>query len=165
MAITMNTYSGGSITHKLDGSLRAAEHPSGILSGCGITVQSSKIKVSAGRLLVHGRLITIDSETEVSMPVNQAYAVAKLKINENTGAVTLYGVASQTATPSLTQDEINDAGSTYEVALAVISVSSGALSRVVEYLGNAVPNGIVYGTAANPPSKNYPEGTLYIQYV
>lgn len=154
------TTENGTVTHMIDGGLRAALLPDCILDGCGITASGSTITMEAGSFVVCGRIIENVGRSSWTLPVNSTAAALICTIEDET----LSFRTEASASPNLTKEDINLTGNTYETIIAICSVADGALtitSKLPVYSRNG---GIIFGTSENPPAGSYPEGTLYIQY-
>lgn len=166
MAWTMKTYAGNAITHKEDGAYRQAVTPDCVLRGCAITYSGTTLTIGEGLLLVAGRTIYNSASVSYTMPTTAAYAYVRLYIAESSGSITVSALASSSATPSLTHGAINATGTAYYVALAVVSIASGAISGIVSKLPAAAVNGVVLRASSDtsPIDTNYPDGTLLVTY-
>jgi hypothetical protein len=119
--------------------------PNGILRGCAMTSSGTSFNIAKGAILLKGRLIVIPSTvTESTSPTYpDGYGRVKLCINTSNTSTSLVNqqayitteYSSSSTFPSLTQQDVNDGGTTYEVALATLKYSGGSISTVTANLG------------------------------
>ena len=131
----------------------------GILRGCVVTASGTNVYISEGALIIKGRLIEIPSTvTEATTPTyNNGYGRVKVCINTTNSSTTLLNqqafvdteYSSSTTFPALTQDDINDGGTLYEVELAVLTYTSGSISDVSQTLAAVFGANKIIGTDAN----------------
>lgn len=165
MSLNLITYEGNSVTHKHDGAMRQALTPDCILTGCTMSYSGAYLTIQKGYMLIAGREVYLDAATPISVPTTAAYALVKVTISESGGSVAFAAAASSSASPSVgTQGAINATGTTYSALIAVVSISSGAITGIVNKIRKAAPLGRIYGTAATPADTDYVDGTEYIQY-
>lgn len=132
MALRPITFTDASVYAADHGALFNAFLTDGIVSGLDISMTGKTITVGAGFVNVKGRLIehnTSDTFTESSTGVLRV----KLILNVSTGVVS-FGTDTATTEEklsALTQEDINNGGTTYEVALAVGNLSSGTIIRKI----------------------------------
>lgn len=156
------TKAGGIVTHLLDGAVRAAIFPDAVLDGLTFTRSGLTVNLSAGVMIIGGRVVENGSASSWDVPSGNA--VSNIIITITSSGEISTRIASG-ASPVLTQEDINMDGSTYEQILAAVNVSGGAITGFRKQLPRIARNGgILYGTAATPGSTQYPDGTLYVQY-
>ena len=117
----------------------------GILGGCAVTGSGTDVNIAAGAMIVKGRLITIPSTvTESTNPTYPSgYGRVKVVIDTTNASTTLLNQQAYVDTeysasetfPALQQDDINGSGTVYEVELAIIQYTGGAISDVTQKLG------------------------------
>lgn len=132
------TFGGENVTPKNDGGLYQAHYGDGILWGCGMSLTGSPytdLTISAGEMIIGGRVIFVDGATDINLE-GLAGTTNYVQIK---GVITLGNtpvfdtVLVEANTPSfgpLTQEDINDNGTTYEVELAVVQASSGTPTAI-----------------------------------
>jgi len=165
MSLNLITKTGGSVTHKNDGAYRCSVTPDGILQGCAMTYSGKTLTIASGYMMICGREVYLSAAEAYTIPTTAAYAYLKYTISESDGTITSSVAASSTASPSAgTQGDINASGTTYGCVIAVMSISGGAITGIVNKLRKIAPQGVIYGTAATPSDTDYVDGTRYIQY-
>ena len=103
----------------------------GILAGCSVAINGTKIHVGAGRGVICGRVFQIVAE-DVNAVLG-ANLLGRLLIRVDTSNVnTPISFVAQAANPlpSLTQDDINRGGTVYEMPLATYNVSAASISNI-----------------------------------
>lgn len=103
----------------------------GILAGCSVAINGTKIHVGAGRGVICGRVFQIVAE-DVNAVLG-ANLLGRLLIRVDTSNVnTPISFVAQAANPlpALTQDDINRGGTVYEMPLATYNVSAASISNI-----------------------------------
>lgn len=167
------TFPHQSLTPKEWGALFENVVNDGILKGCAVTASGANVYISPGVLVVKGRLIRVSGTvTEETTPTySDGYGRIKVCINtsnESTESINhqvfiVTEYSSSETFPNLTQDDINDSGTLYEVELARFQYVSGSISTVTEKLPivDSKQKQITYGTA-DPTGGSI--GDIYIKY-
>lgn len=156
--LTLMIKEGGELTHANLASLWHSQSPDCILNGCNISVSANVCYMSAGYLLIAGRIIRV-GESSWTIPTTGAGASLVLTIDSETLDASMRNVSN----PSLTQDDINLGGQTYQAKIATFAVQNGSAS-LTGTIGRLAQSGVIYGTAEHPASTDYPNGTIYVQY-
>lgn len=121
------------------GALFAAALPDGILSGCSITYTGATLNIGTGRLVIAGREIQIISTESVSIGLTSAVARVKAVIDTSqVSTADTFGqfswvvdyAASISALPALQQADINMDGTTYEMEICALNVSSSGITGI-----------------------------------
>lgn len=129
----------------------------GIVDGCAIEKSGSTIRISAGHIIACGALVEIES---TSLTVT---ASGELVLIINTGSTISAKVTARTST-TLTQQDLTNGGSTYELRLATYTYASGAVTSMSVTVENARSGPrITYGTG-DPPAGGQ-DGDIYIKIV
>ncbi len=114
----------GQVTDADDAIINSASHVNGIFgSGCKVTIAGNKITVSAGSMLIQGRIVKFLSSESVT--VNQSGILA-VRIDLST-APFVFLVTYPTGT-ALTQEDIFAAGQIYEQQLGKFTVTEGTVT-------------------------------------
>lgn len=157
---TLITTENSTVTHLLDGALRAAFLPDCALNGCTISANGSTVTMSAGTFIMCGRMVENNGDSTWSLPTNGAGAALIAVINDEE----LSFRTVNSAEPQLTKEDINMSGTVYETVIASCTVQNGQLTLVKSLPKLAKNGGILFGTADSPASTNYPDGTIYVKY-
>ena len=104
----------------------------GIIDGCAITKSGANITVAAGHIMACGGLI------EVSATTLTVSSSGEIVLRIDTNAETQASVLARTAT-TLTQNDLTNGGTVYELQLATYTFSSGAVGAVTTKLGTSKP--------------------------
>ena len=127
--------------------LQAALLSDGILRGCGMSFSGNRLTMAAGLIISAGRLIGNDAP--LSIPVTETSGVARITLVIDLSGVSTEDVFTQVdirvdhaATAAglkgLTQQDINGGmASTYELALAVVSLGGSGITAITSRLGAA----------------------------
>ena len=138
MSFVPVTFGGENVTPKNDGGLYQAHYGDGILWGCGMSLTGTPytdLTISAGEMIIGGRVIYIDGATDIDLTAianttNYVQIKGVITLGNNPVFDTAL-VESATATfPALTQEDINDNGTTYEVELAIVQASAGTPTAI-----------------------------------
>lgn len=123
----------------------------GIIQGCAMSYGSATFSVASGYLVAGGKLLCVPSA--ISRIINQAtsgYARLLLTIDlTRTATITSFEQAELTVEysatsggfPSLTQSDVNGAGTVYQIVLAVVSLGAAGITGIVEMLQPAAIHG------------------------
>lgn len=145
------------------GALFAAALPDGILSGCSITYTGATLNIGTGRLVIAGREIQIISTESVSIGLTSAVARVKAVIDTSqVSTADTFGqfswvvdyAASISALPALQQADINMDGTTYEMEICALNVSSSGITGIARQTGKTN-----IGTALAQKAPAYTYGT------
>lgn len=117
----------------------------GITSGCGMTVSGNDINIADGYFLIRGRMGVVRGTTTVTAPTVSSgtvygLLVAKVDLSQiNTASemnqLTFEIKTDATAYPTVTQEDLDNGGTVYEVAFARFTLSVNGIAnftRVVE---------------------------------
>lgn len=143
MSFVPVTFGGENVTPKNDGGLYQAHFGDGILWGCGMSLTGTPytdLTISAGEMIIGGRVIYVDGATDIDLTsIANTTNFVQIKGVITLGNTPVFDTAlveSATATfPGLTQEDINDNGTTYEVQLAVVQASSGTPTAIYSTIG------------------------------
>ena len=129
MAIRLVTFGGQTVTAADDGVIRNASVNDGRI-GCSISASGTTATISTGYLHACGRLIQITSAESVKLATSSAYCQLVLNVTDSTATITARGASTPDGFAALTQDNINITNGTYQMELAVISITSGVAAGV-----------------------------------
>lgn len=119
----------------------------GRISGCLLSRSGSTLHITAGRLLACGRGVGVD--TALDIPVTGAssgYARLILTIDRSQSAVSgnfkqarfdLEYASTLAGFEELTQDDINNGGTVYQMVVCVMSLGSAGITGIVSTCGDA----------------------------
>ena len=135
MSIKGITFAGQNVTPKNDGGLYGAHFGDGILWGCGMSISGDDLVVASGELIMCGRVVQIDGATNIDLSAHglttgyvRVIMNADLSQPEGSQWYATYDTSASTTFTALTTDDLNDTGTLYQIALAIVQVSGGALS-------------------------------------
>lgn len=138
------TFSGQNVTPKNDGGLYQAHYGDGILWGCSMNISGDDLVIQSGEFIMGGRYVQVDGATNVDLSGRtlqtgyiQVIMNADLSQGEGSQWYTTFVESATTTFPALTQDDINDNGSLYQLELAVVQISGGNLTSVVSAVTNS----------------------------
>jgi hypothetical protein len=105
---------------------------SGFLNGCYIDGSGLNITVGAGRLIILGREIRLNSAVTIPVTASNNYVRLKIRIDLSQSAAQQVALdvdyaSDVTSFPSMTREFINGDGTVYEEALAIFSIQNGAI--------------------------------------
>ena len=158
MSLTGITFANQKITPSDDGRLYGAMLADGILTGCGITFAAATLSVAAGSLLIGTRELRTSGETLSVTGATSGYARVIIDIDLTRAATKtsfeqaqfkIQYAASLDAFAALEQQDINTAGTHYQAAFCVLSLSTAGITGVVSSLASArvgtaqIGNGVV----------------------
>ena len=129
MAIRLVTFGGQTVTAADDGVIRNASVNDGRI-GCSISASGTTATISTGYLHACGRLIQITSAESVELDTSSAYCQLVLHVSDSTATIKARGASTPDGFAALTQDNINITNGTYQMELAVISITSGVAAGV-----------------------------------
>lgn len=150
IALSGVTFSKQMVTPSDDGALYGCVLTDGILNGVNISYSAASLLVTAGRLIIGTRECKID--TNITLAVDGAtsgFARVKLTVDLTQTATKevfsqVYADVEYSATlggfPSLVQQDINTAGTTYEAVLAVLTMGTAGITGIVDKLPRAQMN-------------------------
>lgn len=144
------TFGGENVTPKNDGGLYQAHYGDGILWGCGMSLTGSPytdLTISTGEMIIGGRVIYVDGATDINLEglagtTNYVQIKGVITLGNNPVFDTVLVEAATPSFGALTQEDINDNGTTYEVQLAIVQASSGTPTAIYSTMGKS---GIVVG--------------------
>lgn len=143
MAFKGITFAGQNVTPKNDGGLYQAHCGDGILWGCEMALSGDDLVIQSGEFIAGGRVCWVDGATNVdlsSRSLTNGYiqVVMDFDISKPEGMqwnIHLPLIESATTTfPALTQDDINDTGTLYQLELAIVQISGGNLTSIYSSL-------------------------------
>ena len=133
------TFSGQNVTPKNDGGLYQAHHGDGILWGCAMNISGDDLVIQSGEFIMGGRVVQVDGATNVDLSGRtlqtgyiQVIMNADLSQGEGSQWYTTFVESATTTFPALTQDDINGTDTLYQFELAVIQISGGNLSSIIQ---------------------------------
>lgn len=137
MAFKGITFAGQNVTPKNDGGLYQAHYGDGILWGCSMNLSGDDLVIQSGEFIMGGRYVQVDGATNVDLSGRtlqtgyiQVIMNADLTQGEGNQWYTTFVESATTTFPALTQDDINDNGSLYQLQLAVVQISGGNLTNI-----------------------------------
>lgn len=148
MAIKGITFAGQNVTPKNDGSLYGAHYGDGILNGCEMNISGDGegLTIQAGHLMACGRVCQIDGDTTIDLSdrtLTNGYIQVTLDLDTSLPEGEQWNIhrplieSATTTFPALTKDDINTAGTLYQLQLAVVQISGGNLTSIVSSLGGS----------------------------
>lgn len=144
MAFKGITFAGQNVTPKNDGGLYRAHYGDGILWGCSMNISGDDLVIQSGEFIMGGRVVQVDGATNVDLSGRtlqtgyiQVIMNADLTQGEGSQWYTTFVESATTTFPALTQDDINDTGTLYQLGLAVIQISGGNLTDVTSVVINS----------------------------
>lgn len=156
MSVTLKQADGSLVTPLDDARLYAllSGSASGVVSGCTVTALGGlQLRVAEGWGLVQGRVFVVEEETLTVQASAGGSVPGRLLLHLDTQSETPAAFLSQAGSPlpALTQEEINAAGSVYELPLATYTVSELSVSNLQAAAPAAVvkaPGALTADTAA-----------------
>lgn len=144
MAFKGITFSGQNVTPKNDGGLYQAHYGDGILWGCSMNISGDDLVIQSGEFIAGGRVCHVDGATNVDLS-GRGLTTGYIQVIMNYDLTQGEGLqwyesfveSASTTFPTLTQDDINDTGTLYQVELAVVQISGGNLTAVTSSMGNS----------------------------
>ena len=137
MAFKGITFAGQNVTPKNDGGLYNAHYGDGILWGCSMNISGDDLVIQSGEFIMGGRVVQVDGATNVDLSGRslttgyiQVIMNADLSQGEGNQWYTTFVESATTTFPALTQDDINDTGTLYQLQLAVVQISGGNLTNI-----------------------------------
>ena len=137
------TFAGQNVTPKNDGGLYQAHYGDGILWGCSMAISGDDLVIQSGEFIAGGRVCQVDGATNVDLStrtLTNGYiqVVMDFDISKPEGSqwnIHLPLIESATTTfPALTQGNINDTDTLYQLELAVVQISGGNLTAITNSL-------------------------------
>lgn len=136
------TFAGQNVTPKNDGGLYNAHYGDGVLWGCGkgippMSISGDDLVIPSGEFIAGGRVCWVDGDTHVDLSdrtLTNGYiqVVMDFDMSQAEGNQWIIHrplIEQPTLVfPSLTQGNINNTDTLYQIELAVIQVSGGAMS-------------------------------------
>lgn len=146
-----------------DAAVYASALSDGIATGCEMSRVGSTLHIGSGKVVACGRVARIPAAQDIPVTgASSGYARLVLTVDlsrSSTGTVfeqvTLDVQYSQTigAFPALTQENINNGGTTYQFALCMMELSSGGISSILWTCGRA--HGHASGVAVSLPANGW----------
>lgn len=136
MSIELKQYNQSNVAPKDDARLNKLNiNESGVVSGGEVThLGSNQLQIASGWGLIQGRQFTITQETinaTVSdVGTKKGRLIAKIDTSNPTTPISFETQMAATL-PALVQEDINDDGSVYELALAEYDIDTVAISNLV----------------------------------
>ena len=138
------TFSGQNVTPKNDGGLYNAHYGDGILWGCSMNISGDDLVIQSGEFIAGGRVCQVDGATNVDLSGRslttgyiQVIMNADLTQGEGQQWYPTFVESATTTFPTLTQDDINDTGTLYQLELAVVQISGGNLTAIISEVTNS----------------------------
>lgn len=138
------TFAGQNVTPKNDGGLYQAHHGDGILWGCSMNISGDDLVIQSGEFIMGGRVVQVDGATSVDLSGRtlqtgyiQVIMNADLTQGEGQQWYPTFVESATTTFPTLTQDDINDTGTLYQLELAVVQISGGNLTAIISEVTNS----------------------------
>lgn len=113
-------------------------HANGITKGCGITHTTENISIAAGYFFTFGRMVQIEGVETVKMPEvqsGQMYCRLVFEVDlskENTTEAFNQGyfkiLTSASATPSMTQEDLDNGGTVYQMPWATFTKTTSGVN-------------------------------------
>lgn len=127
-----------------DGRIRAAILRDGVAEGCGLSYAGATLTMGAGHLMICGRLIRHPNVQSWSV-ADAAAGFARLVITVDTTktstkelfdqvSATIEYAAEEDAFAGLIQEDINAAGTRYQVSACVMELSAAGISRIIRQM-------------------------------
>ena len=145
MAFKGITFAGQNVTPKNDGGLYQAHYGDGVLWGCSMAISGDDLVIQSGEFIAGGRVIQVDGATNVDLSGRtlqtgyiQVIMNADLTQGEGNQWYTTFVESATTTFPALTQDDINDTGTLYQLELAVVQISGGNLTDINREIRSSV---------------------------
>ena len=139
MSLTGVTFSNQKVTPSDDGRLYSAMLSEGILTGCGITFAAATLSIAPGSLLIGGRELRTSGETLSITGATSGYARVLIDIDLTRAATkdsfeqaqwVIQYAASTDAFAALEQQDINTAGTHFQVVFCVLSLGSAGITAI-----------------------------------
>lgn len=155
------TFANQAVSPSDDGATYAALVSDGITAGCAITAVGSTLHLAAGKLIACGRVIRVPNALDFAVTgITSGYARLVLTINlANSATASVFEQAYldvETASSiagfsALTRQDINGSGTVYQMVIALVAVSSSAISEIVSTCGpaHAIAKGVSVTLAAS----------------
>ena len=146
-----------------DAALFRALVSDGIYDGCSITTLGSTLKLAAGRLVACGRCARVPTDQDIAVTgASSGYARLVLTIDlsaSNTGTVfqqvklDVEYAATLGGFDSLTQQDLQNGGTTYQIVICVVSLAAAGITGIVSTCGRAHARAL--GVEVTLPSANW----------
>ena len=165
MAFKGITFAGQNVTPKNDGGLYQAHYGDGILWGCSMAISGDDLVIQSGEFIAGGRVCHVDGATNVDLSgrlLSTGYiqVIMNYDLSQGEGSqwYTTFVESATTTFPALTQGNINDTDTLYQLELAVIQISGGNLTSIYSSLlySNVTARGSniqLFGGASLPQSE------------
>ena len=133
------TFSGQNGRPQDDGALYMAHYGDGILDGCAMSISGDDLVIQSGHFIMGGRVVHVDGATNVDLSGRglttgyiQVIMNADMSKGEGLQVYSSFVESATTTFPTLTQDDINGTDTLYQFELAVIQISGGNLSSIIQ---------------------------------
>lgn len=137
MAFQGITFDGQNVTPKNDGALYVALYGDGILDGCTMTISGDDLVIASGHFIAGGRVCQVDGATSVdlsgrTLTTGYIQVIMNYDLTQDEGSqwYTSFVESATTTFPDLTQEDINETGTLYQVQLAVVQISGGSITNI-----------------------------------
>ena len=138
------TFDGQNVSPKDDGALYNAHYGDGIIDGCSMTISGDDLVIQSGHIIACGRQCKVDGATTVDLStrtLSTGYIQVILNYDLSQGEgqqwYPTFVESATTTFPTLTQDDINDTGTLYQLELAVVQISGGNLTAIISEVTNS----------------------------
>ncbi len=167
------TFDNQQVPPKHDAALYQKILADGIIDGCAITSSGDELTIAAGHVIACGRVMEFPSAvTLVIDGATSGYARVKIVIDMTAEATdevfeqAVFAVeySATTSFPALTQEDINGTGTTYELAICVVSLDAGGVAAVESSLGVSIGNITAGPTDLTPGVSTLVAGMIYFFY-
>lgn len=173
--LTGVTFAHQRVTPSDDGAVFAAALSDGIATGCNMTRVGSTIRIASGKLIACGRVARVPAAQDIPVTgASSGYAriVLTVDLSRSSTASVFEQVAldvqyAQTigAFASLTQEDINNGGTMYQIVLCMMELSNAGIASILWTCGKA--HGKANGVAVTLPAPGWSnnEQTVYVDGV
>ena len=151
MALRGVTFAGQNVTPKNDGALYNAHNGDGILNGCEMSFTTSELVIQSGHIIAGGRVCQIDGATRINAfdisggaePGFEGYIQIVLECDTSQPVGFQWSLkgfksASISGFATLTKEDINGAGTLYQLELAVLQLVNSDITAIYRSLGNSL---------------------------
>lgn len=164
--VTLKQYNGSTVQPTDDAVLyNALLAESGVVQGANCTIiGASQIQISSGRIMVCGRMVTVDNElvdANISPSGSQPGRLILRVDMANTETPAYFTTQVGSPLPALVQEDINDDGLIYEFEMATYTAGGLAISDLVNTAHNIpmhVDKVIEKGTSGNWTYRKWESG-------
>ena len=137
--IAGRTFDNQKVSAAAHGAIFRSALSDGVLSGCALAYAGMNLTIGKGYFISCGREVEIQAAETVTVTQTSGYARIKAVINTAASSTAevfeqfSWGIdyaASMSGFASLTQEDINGDGVTYEMELCIVSLGSGGISGI-----------------------------------